>query len=648
MSELFSRTACSFIIAFLFMFQSVLAGSNINVSVADNLQALLQQEDTDNDKQITIEDNGIKRFLLKTIAGKNLEVAGTYPLSNLLQELALAREAGLDRTAIDFTKIYEKPVNRISRMISEYFWDGLMRKMDKNGLEKILADPKMKGTPNLYIPYNDKKAWEYYSELSKTLSFKLFKLPQDITPEYVFSLNDKPGLLALAADKTSTYQPLPFVVPGGRFNEMYGWDSYFINIGLLLSDRIDLARAMVDNHIYQVNYYGKILNANRTYYLTRSQPPFLTSMVKEVYDKLEKTPENKQWLKHALLTCIKEYEQVWMTKPKLTDTGLSRYYGTGIGMPPETEPEHFDSILKPYAEKAGYSLETYKEKYLKREISNPELDQYFVHDRAMRESGHDTSNRLIDRCANLNTADLNSLLYKYEMDIAKLIETEFSGTLISDNKSYKSTAWYDKASKRKTIMYDLMWNTQKKQFFDYDFRLKKQTGFESLTNLYPLWAGLVDPQDAKEMVKDALRLYEEKGGLVSTTKKSRGSVNEENPQRQWDYPNGWAPHQILLWVGLQNYGFEVEARRLAYCWMYTITRNAVDYNGTVPEKYDVVTRTHKVFAEYGNVGTDFDYITKEGFGWMNSSYLLGQKLLSKEYIDNLNQLIPPEWIFEQK
>jgi alpha,alpha-trehalase len=92
--------------------------------------------------------------------------------------------------------------------------------------------------------------------------------------------------------------------------------------------------------------------------------------------------------------------------------------------------------------------------------------------------------------------------------------------------------------------------------------------------------------------------------------------------RQWDFPDGWPPHQMLAWQGFKNYGMNTDAERLAYRWLYTIARNAHDYNGTIPEKFNVVTGSHDVFIEYGNVGTRFDYITPEGFGWMNASFEL--------------------------
>lgn len=642
----------SYILIFLFtlIIQNSLNAFNgekkIWVDIEKTFSTLLSQEDTDHNKQITVDDNGEKRFYLIDTKNNKYLIEGVYPLSNLLQELAIARDAGEKVIEISYKHINEPPVERIARMISSYYWDGLTRKMDKQGLRQILKDPKMKTSANIYVPYDDPQAWQYYSALADELDIKVIRLPEHITPQYVQSLNTQPGILSLAADTKNGYNPLPFVVPGGRFNEMYGWDSYFINIGLLIDNRIKLARSMADNHLYQINHYGKILNANRTYYLTRSQPPFLTSMVSEVYAKLDKNSENKEWLKKALITCIKEYKTVWMAKPHITASGLSRYYGTGIGIPPETEPDHFDEILLPYAQKAGMSLATYKQKYMNNEISEPQLKKFFINDRSMRESGHDTSNRLINVCADLNTVDLNALLYKYETDIAQLIEKEFNGTLQTDDgQAEESSSWYTRSEKRKKIMNRLMWDEASAQYYDYNFVQKKRTDFQSLTNLYPLWAGMVDEQRAKMMVEKALPLYLEPGGLAGTTKKSRGPVTNLRPQRQWDYPNGWAPHQILIWTALQNYGFNEQAQQLAYRWLYMITRNAVDYNGTIPEKYDVVARTHKVFAEYGNVGTKFAYITKEGFGWMNTSYIKGLSILTDQQKGWLNRLIPPEWLF---
>ncbi|MGC8652505.1 MAG: trehalase family glycosidase, partial [Candidatus Kryptoniota bacterium] len=150
----------------------------------------------------------------------------------------------------------------------------------------------------------------------------------------------------------------------------------------------------------------------------------------------------------------------------------------------------------------------------------------------------------------------------------------------------------------------------------------------------------------RKLIMKAVPLLEMPGGIVGSTEKSRGPITREHPQTQWDYPFGWAPHQMLVWRGLENYGYGKLASRLAYRWLYTITINAFNYNGTITEKYDVVNRSSQVFAEYGNVGTKFSYITKEGFGWTNASFVTGLKLLDRKEILNLSKLVPPEWIFQ--
>ena len=192
-------------------------------------------------------------------------------------------------------------------------------------------------------------------------------------------------------------------------------------------------------------------------------------------------------------------------------------------------------------------------------------------------------------------------------------------------------------------------------FFDFDLIKRTRHKYVSATTFYPLWAWhkddpetqLVTQEQAERLVANALPLLEMAGGVAASTKESRGPLTRFRTARQWDYPNGWAPHQMLIWRGLLNHGFDEIAHRLIYRWLYTITQNAKDYNGTVPEKLDVVNRSHKVFAEYGNVGTNFSYITKEGFGWMNASYQVGLNLLPQDLRAHLERLVPPEWLFQR-
>ena len=190
-----------------------------------------------------------------------------------------------------------------------------------------------------------------------------------------------------------------------------------------------------------------------------------------------------------------------------------------------------------------------------------------------------------------------------------------------------------------------LWNEEAGSYFDYNFKKGKKTGYISATNFYPLWSEMASEEQAERMVQNLMQDLKAQGGVLSSTKSSVDAIATSDVQRQWDYPNGWAPHQMLLWQGLLNYGYKEQAYELIYRWLWMITKNAVDYNGIVPEKFDVVDATHKVYAEYGNVGTEFDYITTSGFGWMNASYQLGLELLPGKYIKKLDELVPPEQVF---
>lgn len=635
---------------------------NLPVHVRTTLDSLLLDEDTDADKRITVDDprisgtsRGDKRFWIQGIGVGSFEVAGTYPLSNLLQELSLAQDAGRDTVLISARSLFEPATSRISRFIDQYFWDGLTRRVDEKNLEVILTDEKAVGAGGerfLYVPSFDRAAYEYFEGVALThpgLNLRVIRLPAVISSSFVRSLEGSHGILSLALRPSGdSYEGVPFVVPGGRFNEMYGWDSYFITLGLLQDGKVDLAKAMVDNFVYQINHYGKILNANRTYYLTRSQPPFLTSMITAVYDSLPKTAASLSWLRTAIMAAIKEYRDVWMTSQRTTAIGLQRYFDSGEGPPPEVEPGHFDAIFRLFAKRHDMPPQEFEEAYRTGRVKDQELDRYFIHDRCMRESGHDTSYRLEDCCADLATVDLNSLLFKIETDIASVLKEHFEGSLGgSDGNTEDSEAWQARAQKRKDLMNRYLFDERLGIFFDYDLSKNHRREYVSATVFYPLWAGVVSDEQAEMLVRNALPLLEAPGGIVGSTELSRGPLSKDRPGRQWDYPNGWAPHQMIAWAGLRKYGYEDDAIRLVYRWLFTITLNAVHYNGTVTEKYDVVKRSHQVFAEYGNVGTKFSYITKEGFGWTNASYQVGLSLLPEHYREKLDNLIPPEWVFEK-
>lgn len=611
------------------------------IPVDETLKTLLEREDTDKNCQITIEDLGPKVLSLGTAASngfQRFEVRGTYRLSNLLQELTLAKDYGRKNIILDEARLIENPVNRLARMIKDSFWPNLTRRIDGSNIEKVARDPKdwtADPHPRMYIPRGAPEQYEYYKKISDDhpeMRLEVIWLQEPCDhPEYVRDLNEAPGLLAVAMEEhvndkgEKEMRGCPFVVPGGRFNELYGWDSYMESLGLLINDRIDLVQSMVKNFCFCIKHYGKILNANRTYYLCRSQPPFLTDMALRVYDRIKHEPGAVDFLREAILAAIKEYHYVWMSGPRYDPvSGLSRYHPGGLGVPPETEASHFIHVLEPYAKKHDMSFSEFVRAYNYQQVDEPKLDEYFRHDRAVRETGHDTSYRLENVAADLATVDLNSLLYKYECDIGRSIRTFFGDKLhipegfrtkdMKEGHFETSATWDRRARKRRLLMDKHMWNEEKGMYFDYNVVKKEPHKYESATTFWPMWAGVATPRQAAVLVAEALPKLERFGGLVSGTEESRGPVGIDRPNRQWDYPFGWAPQQMLAWVGLQRYGFEEEAQRLAYRWCYMVTKAFVDFNGVVVEKYDVTRPIdpHKVEAEYGNQGADFKGVAREG------------------------------------
>lgn len=488
-----------------------------------------------------------------------MDVRGTYVLSSLLQELTIAKDYGLDHITLDEQRLNENPVDRLDRFIRDIFWPNLTRCIDGANIAAVAKDPKdwtAHPQPRIYVPHGAPEQFTYYSDIAKQhpdLHLDVQWLAPNVTPEYIRDLNAAPGLLAVAMDKHVDknghvhLKGKPFIVPGGRFNELYGWDSYMASLGLLLHNRVDLCKSMVENFSFCIQHYGKILNANRTYYLGRSQPPFLTDMTLRTFDRIRHEPDSLEFLKLGMLATMKEYYTVWTAHPRFDPkTGLSRYRPEGVGVPPETESTHFEHVLTPYAKKHGVTFKEFVELYNHGKVSEPELDIYFLHDRAVRESGHDTTYRLEGAAADLATVDLNSCLYKVECDIARTLRSYFGGSIqvppefhVAGNPNVESdSAWDRRAKLRRMAMDQYMWDEQEGMYFDYNTVKEEVTGYESATTFWAMWAGVSTPRQAAAMVIKALPKFEELGGLASGTEKSRGPVGIHRPNRQWDYPFG--------------------------------------------------------------------------------------------------------------
>jgi len=462
-------------------------------------------------------------------------------------------------------------------------------------LATAAADPKFPAAAGgrwpVYVPRNEDMR-RISQQLRKEMAAGDFeKIILRQLPEDPAKLAE-PGLL---------YLPRPYVVPGGRFNEMYGWDSYFIQVGLLRDGELELAKDMADNFLYEIREYGKVLNANRTYYLTRSQPPFLTEMLLGVFEKTK----DRKWLESSL-PAIEKYYRFWTTEPHLTPaTGLARYYDLGEGPAPEVIASEKDAEGRTHYELVKEYFRTHK-------VTDYDVGEYYdarrdilttlfyKGDRSMRESGFDPSNRFgqfnVD-IIHYNPVCLNSLLY--------LMESQTAEILRALDREAEAEQWSQRAKDRASRINALMWDTQAGLYFDYEFVHKRRRNYPFLTTFFPLWAGIASKEQAAAVVKN-LPVFERPGGLQTSTNVSGN---------QWDAPFGWAPLEMIAVEGLRRYGFNTEADRISREFL-SLVFEQYQQSGVIVEKYDVVKRSSRVSGEI-----HFGYSSNEaGFGWTNGVF----------------------------
>jgi alpha,alpha-trehalase len=525
-------------------------------------------------------------------------------------------------------------------------WDTLTRSMTDCA---SVVDPKIKVAPVLYLPANFPEP-PAVQKLASDCNVRVQHLSLDIhrLGEIDTAKIQPHGLL---------YLPDKYVVPGGRFNEMYGWDSYFIIRGLLRAGRVELARAMVNNFFFEIEHYGAMLNANRTYYLTRSQPPFLSSMFVDVYNASEKdAPADQAWLERAYADLSKDYE-MWTRDPHLAgQTGLSRYYDFGEGPPAEavqdesgfyrkvaqyfflhpaeaddyvveTRPTSDQARSQPVAG-AAYSLQVCD---VPLAVATAECEKakqfklsadYYKGDRSMRESGFDVSFRFGPFGAATHhyaPVCLNSLLYKTEKDLEQI--SLWLGHADDAKK------WKQRAELRQKRITHYLWNGEQGLFFDFNFQTKRMSNYRYASTFYPLWAGLATPEQAKAVV-DNLKAFDRPGGIPMSTEESGA---------QWDLPYGWGNIEMVVIDGLRRYGFNADADRVSYEFLSTVAEN-FRRDGTIKEKYNVVTRSSEAHVE---LGYEMNVV---GFGWTNAAFLELLHGLPKDMVDRLekeqNQPLP--------
>ncbi len=515
-------------------------------------------------------------------------------------------------------------------------WDTLARSMTDC---QSVADPKLKVAPVLYLPANFSEP-DAVQKLAEKCNVRVEHLPAEIhhLGEIDPGKMQPPGLL---------YLENKYVVPGGRFNEMYGWDSYFIIRGLLQAGRLELAGGMVDNFFFEIEQYGAMLNANRTYYLTRSQPPFLSSMVVDVYRAAQQAANtnkhsDRAWLGRAYADIGKDYE-MWTHDPhRAGQTGLSRYYDFGEGPPPEAvqdETGFYRKVAEYFffhpAEADSYVVET--KSGIKQPsagsmlslqicgaatVGNCEQPQtftlspdYYKGDRSMRESGFDVSFRFGPFGAATHhyaPVCLNSLLYKTEKDLEQIS--------IWLGRADDAQQWRMRAKRRKKLMTQLLWNEEQGLFFDFNFMTRRMSNYRYAATFYPLWAGLATPEQAKAVARN-LKPFEHAGGAAMST---------EETGAQWDLPYGWGNIEMLVVDGLRRYGYQADADRVSYEFLSMVAEN-FRRDGNIREKYNVVTRSSEAHL---HVGYEMNVI---GFGWTNAAFLELLHGLPKEMAERLER-----------
>lgn len=372
-------------------------------------------------------------------------------------------------------------------------------------------------------------------------------------------------------DSLSSLIPLPksYIIPGGRFREVYYWDCYFTCEGLRVDGEIQMIKDIADNFAYLIDTVGFVPNANRKYYLTRSQPPLFYLIVNILYQELGISA-----IKKYLPTLEKEYS-FWMNTQRNL-SGLNRYWDESATPRPESYREDIE--------------------HAKNIEDKP---NFYRNIRAACESGWDFSSRWFDdtndfstiQTTNILPIDLNSYLYGLENLLSKWF------TEVSEQK--KASKYLELAEKRKKLIQNAFWNNEKEFFYDINNKTNKVTSITSLAGVTPLFLNIATNEQAQKVAKIIEDQFLTDYGLITTTL---------NTSQQWDSPNGWAPLHFETVIGLRNYGFDKLAETIAKKFINTVNEKFKETR-KIREKYDVV--NPKANAGGG------EYVVQDGFGWTN-------------------------------
>ncbi len=430
-----------------------------------------------------------------------------------------------------------------------------------------------------------------------------FEIPSPIKTDYESDqqlpvtehINKVWPLLTRNSQTNCSMLPVPksYVVPGARFRGLYYWDSYFTMLGLQCAGEYELIREMVENFAHLIDTYGHIPNANRSYYLTRSQPPFFALMIrllagidgKDVFTKYlpHMQKEYNYWMDGYFRLSDKEtcFRRVIL----LPDGSILNRYWDDL---PAPRPESYYEDVEMAHHCAPDGVEP---------------GTLYRHIRAACESGWDFTCRWFREETKMETihttdivpVDLNCLLYDLEITLSEAYE--------HSSFSEPSAYFLKKAEKRKKAIIKDLWNDDHSFFMDYDSDLNKSTRILSLAGGFPLFFKIASKEQAQHVHSHIKESFLKKGGVVS-------SIHESG--QQWDYPNGWAPMQFMAYVALRNYEFFETAEELKKRWM-ALNDKVFKETGKMMEKYNVVDPD----SEAGGG----EYPNQDGFGWTNGIYL---------------------------
>ncbi|MFC3563209.1 alpha,alpha-trehalase TreF [Pedobacter jamesrossensis] len=499
---------------------------------------------------------------LKSVAQKELSPRQTYP--GLFEKVQLA-------------SIYPD---------SKSFADAIPKKTSKVIMEAYTAQKDLK-------EFDLKKFVEEYFSMPENHN-ALYK--SDIGAGIEKHLDTLWTVLERSPDQISEIRtsllplPKPYIVPGGRFREIYYWDSYFTMLGLKKAGKIKIMKDMIDNFAYLINTYGFIPNGNRSYYLTRSQPPFFAAMVKLL---AENNPDVK----------LSDYKGVLEKEYNFWMKGASTL---GIGKAINHSVKLKDgSLLNRYYDAGDQPREeSFREDFEAAKMTKQLPSAFLRNVRSAAESGWDFSSRWFADGENFNQiittdllpVDLNTLMYNLEKTIAEA--NQQAGNIA------KAKLFLAKADKRKAAILKYFWNSNLNFFTDYNWKMQSSSKQFTLAALFPLYFKLATPTQAKLVSIKVEKDFLKAGGLVSTLKTTK---------EQWDSPNAWAPLQWVSIQGLRNYGYDKLADTVTNRWV-NLNIAVFKQTGKLMEKYNVVNADSKG-------GGGGEYPLQDGFGWTNGVLL---------------------------